>query len=131
MVFGNISVYPQRGEYQIIVNNLRQAGVGALYEAYEKLKIKLQNEGLFDESRKMKLPLIQKGWGCYIARGAVIQDIFRVIRRRFINMPIICSCESSGTELQMKLHQNRTLNSDPRVDNNIGRGGGSMKIYGH
>lgn len=131
MVFGNISVYPQRGEYQIIVNNLRQAGVGALYEAYEKLKIKLQNEGLFDESRKMKLPLIPKGVGVVTSpRGAVIQDIFRVIRRRFINMPIYLvpvKVQGNGVSDEIASGIER-LNSDPRVDVIIiGRGGGSIE----
>ena len=89
MVFGALSVYPPRGEYQIVVSDLRPAGIGALYEAYEKLKKKLQAEGLFDAGRKLELPLIPRGVGVVTSpRGAVVQDIFRVIRRRFKNMPI-------------------------------------------
>lgn len=89
MLFGSISVYPPRGEYQIIVDDVKPAGVGALYEAYEKLKKKLKAEGLFDEDRKLPLPFIPRGVGVVTsATGAVIKDIYRVIRRRYPNMPV-------------------------------------------
>ena len=131
MVFGGISLYPPRGEYQITVTDLRPAGIGALYEAYEKLKTKLQAEGLFDDERKLPLPFIPKGVGVVTSpRGAVIQDIFRVIRRRYKNMPIFLvpvKVQGDGAAKEIVAGIER-LNSDPRVDVIIvARGGGSLE----
>lgn len=131
MVYGNLSVYPPRGEYQISVTDMRPAGIGALYEAYEKLKNKLQAEGLFDEERKMPLPFIPKGVGIVTSpRGAVVQDIFRVIRRRFRNMPLYlvpAKVQGEGAVEEIVAGIKR-LNADPRVDVIIvARGGGSLE----
>lgn len=131
MIFGSISVYPPRGEYQIIVSDLRPAGVGALYEAYEKLKKRLQAEGLFDQERKLPLPFIPKGVGVVTsATGAVIKDIYRVIRRRFVNMPIYlvpARVQGEGAAAEIAAGIAR-LNHDPRVDVIIvARGGGSLE----
>ena len=131
MVYGGISVYPPRGDYQIIVSDLRPAGVGALYEAYEKLKSKLQAEGLFDSARKMPLPLIPKGIGIVTSpRGAVVQDIFRVVRRRFKNMPLYLvpvKVQGDGAAKEIAAGISR-LNADNRVDVIIvARGGGSIE----
>ncbi len=131
MVFGSISVYPPRGEYQIIVSDLRPSGIGALYEAYEKLKKKLQAEGLFDLERKLPLPFIPRGVGVVTSpTGAVIKDIFRVIRRRFVNMPIYlvpAKVQGEGAAAEIAAGIKR-LNSDSRVDVIIvARGGGSLE----
>lgn len=131
MIFGSISVYPPRGEYQIIVSDLRPAGIGALYEAYEKLKKKLQAEGLFEPERKLPLPLIPKGVGVVTsATGAVIKDIFRVIRRRFVNMPIYLApakVQGEGAAAEIVAGIER-LNQDKRVEVIIvARGGGSLE----
>lgn len=131
MVFGNISVYPPRGEYQISVTDLRQSGIGALYEAYEKLKKKLQAEGLFDMDRKLPLPFIPKGVGIVTSpSGAVVQDIFRVIRRRFINTPLyLVPAKVQGDGAAAEVADGiRRLNLDPRVEVIIiARGGGSLE----
>lgn len=131
MVYGSISVYPPRGDYQIVVNDIRPAGVGALYEAYEKLKNKLQQEGLFDASRKISLPLIPKGIGIVTSpRGAVVQDIYRVVRRRFKNMPLYLvpvKVQGDGASKEIVAGIER-LNADSRVDVIIvARGGGSIE----
>lgn len=131
MVYGGLSVYPPRGEYQITVQDLRPAGIGALYEAFEKLKKKLQSEGLFDAERKLPLPLLPRGIGVVTSpRGAVIQDIFRVIRRRFPNMPIYLvpvKVQGEGAAAEIVAGIER-LNHDPRVDVIIiARGGGSLE----
>ena len=131
MVFGGLSVYPPRGEYQIVVSDLRPAGIGALYEAFEKLKKKLQAEGLFDPERKLALPFIPRGVGVVTSpRGAVIQDIYRVIRRRFKNMPIYlvpAKVQGEGAIAEIVAGIER-LNQDPRVDVIIvARGGGSLE----
>lgn len=131
MIFGGLSVYPPRGEYQIVVSDLRPAGIGALYEAFEKLKKKLQAEGLFDADRKLSLPFIPKGIGIVTSpHGAVIQDIFRVVRRRFKNIPLYLvpakvQGEGSASEIVAGIER---LNKDPRVDVIIiARGGGSLE----
>ncbi|GAB4283197.1 MAG: exodeoxyribonuclease VII large subunit [Candidatus Rifleibacteriota bacterium] len=131
MLYGSISLYPPRGEYQIIVTDVRPAGIGALYEAYEKLKKKLQAEGLFDAERKLSLPFIPKGVGIVTSpTGAVIKDIFRVIRRRFVNMPIyLVSARVQGDGAAKEIVAGiERLNKDPRVDVIIvARGGGSLE----
>lgn len=131
MVFGSLSLYPPRGEYQIVVTDLRPAGIGALYEAYEKLKNKLQSEGLFDSARKLPLPFLPKGVGVVTSpTGAVIKDIYRVIRRRFRNMPIYLvpvKVQGDGAAKEIVTGIER-LNLDPRVDVIIiARGGGSLE----
>ncbi|HNX77845.1 MAG TPA: exodeoxyribonuclease VII large subunit [Candidatus Rifleibacterium sp.] len=131
MVFGGLSVYAPRGEYQITVQDLRPAGIGALYEAFEKLKKKLQAEGLFEPERKMPLPVLPRGIGVVTSpRGAVIQDIFRVIRRRFQNMPIFLvpvKVQGEGAAAEIVAGITR-LNNEPRVDVIIvARGGGSLE----
>jgi len=131
MVYGALSVYPPRGEYQITVQDLRPAGIGALYEAYEKLKKKLQAEGLFEPDRKLALPFLPRGVGIVTSpRGAVVQDIFRVIRRRFPNMPLFlvpAKVQGEGAAAEIVAGIER-LNHDPRVDVIIiARGGGSLE----
>ena len=131
MAFGSISVYAPRGEYQIIISDLRTSGVGELYEAYEKLKKKLKAEGLFDSERKLPIPFLPKGIGIVTsATGSVIQDIYRVIRRRFVNMPLYLSpakVQGSGAAEQI-VAGIKKLNKDPRVEVIIiGRGGGSLE----
>lgn len=131
LVFGNISVYAPRGDYQIIVSNLRPAGLGALFEAYEKLKKKLNAEGLFDQERKLPIPFLPKGVGIVTSpTGSVIQDIYRVIRRRFPNMPLFlvpAKVQGEGAANEIAAGIKRLVN-DPRLDVIIiGRGGGSLE----
>ncbi|HEY9068758.1 MAG TPA: exodeoxyribonuclease VII large subunit [Candidatus Ozemobacteraceae bacterium] len=128
---GSISVYPPRGEYQLSITDVRPAGLGALYEAFEKLKAKLQAEGLFDPDRKKPLPFLPRGVGIVTSpKGAVVQDIYRVIRRRFPNMPLYLvpvkvQGEGAAAEVVAGI---RRLDADPRVDVIIvARGGGSLE----
>lgn len=129
--YGSISVYEPRGEYQIIITDLRPAGLGALFEAFEKLKARLQEEGLFDPERKVPLPFLPRGVGIVTSpKGAVVQDIYRVIRRRFPNMPLYLvpvkvQGEGAADEVVAGI---RRLDADPRVDVIIlARGGGSLE----
>jgi len=128
---GNISLYEPRGEYQLIVTDLRAAGLGDLYEAFEKLKKQLAAEGLFDPASKIPLPFLPRGVGIVTSpTGAVIQDIFRVIRRRFPNMPLFLvpvkvQGEGAAAEIARGI---RRLDGDDRVDVIIvARGGGSLE----
>ena len=83
MVFGGVSVFERDGVYQIYVKAMKEDGVGDLYEAYEKLKAKLEQEGLFEESHKKKIPLKPNVIGVLSAEtGSVIHDIINVSTRR-------------------------------------------------
>lgn len=87
---GHLSVYEARGEYQLYVDFLEPAGVGALQLAFEELKAKLQAEGLFDPARKRPLPVLPRTIGIVTSpTGAVIRDMLRVLRRRFRNMNVL------------------------------------------
>ena len=83
IVDGNISVYERDGKYQLYARNITKEGFGKLYEEYEKLKKRLLEEGLFDKSKKRKIPAYAAKIGVVTARtGAVIQDICNVSNRR-------------------------------------------------
>lgn len=84
---GKISVYEVRGEYQLYVEYLEPRGLGALQMAFEQLKKKLAAEGLFDVARKKPLPKLPRRIGIITSpRGAAIQDMIRILRRRYENL---------------------------------------------
>ncbi|HEX7416512.1 MAG TPA: exodeoxyribonuclease VII large subunit [Steroidobacteraceae bacterium] len=81
---GRVGLYEPRGEYQLIVEHLEEAGVGALQREFERLKQKLAAEGLFDAARKRPLPLVPRRIGVITSSsGAAVRDILHVLRRRF------------------------------------------------
>jgi exodeoxyribonuclease VII large subunit len=87
---GRLTVYEQRGNYQLIAGKIEPKGKGALQLAFEQLKDKLRAEGLFDLNRKKKLPLLPKTVGLVTSpRGAAIVDILRTLERRFAPLHII------------------------------------------
>ena len=87
---GRVSVYEPRGTYQIILEVMEPKGVGALQLAFEHLKQKLSEEGLFDEIHKRPLPFLPERIGVVTsATGAVIRDIINVAQRRFDNINLI------------------------------------------
>ena len=90
IVRGSIGVYEPRGEYQIYVEHIEPAGLGALQLAFEQLKKRLESEGLFDESRKKPLPLLPRRIGVVTSpRGAAVRDIIRILRRRFPGLQLL------------------------------------------
>jgi exodeoxyribonuclease VII large subunit len=90
IVTGYVSVYMQRGEYQVIALYLTKEGRGELIEAFEKLKAKLAGQGCFDISVKKKIPVLPGRIGLVTSRGgAVIKDIISVLERRFPNYHLI------------------------------------------
>ena len=128
---GRLSVYEARGEYQLYVEYLEPAGVGALQFAFEQLKKKLADEGLFDEARKRPLPVLPCAVGVVTSpSGAAVRDILRVIKRRFSNMnvylyPATVQGSSAAAEIVEGIEY---FNQHPIVDVMIvGRGGGSME----
>ncbi|HVH83252.1 MAG TPA: exodeoxyribonuclease VII large subunit, partial [Steroidobacteraceae bacterium] len=81
---GRISVYEARGEYQLIVEHLEEAGVGALKRAFELLKTRLAAEGLFAAERKRPLPRFPRRIGVITSpSGAALHDILHILARRF------------------------------------------------
>ncbi|MEM2900512.1 MAG: exodeoxyribonuclease VII large subunit [Thermoplasmata archaeon] len=84
IVQGSIQLYHQRSEIQLIVSDLQPEGLGAQYLMFLQVKEKLQKEGLFDESRKKKLPKYPSCIGVVTSpQGAVFYDIIKVVKRRF------------------------------------------------
>ncbi len=83
LVRATVSFYEPRGEFQLLVESIRKAGVGDLYEAFLKLKAALQAEGLFDASRKKSLPWVPFRVGVVTSpQAAALADVIRAIRRR-------------------------------------------------
>lgn len=86
-VRGTVSVYELRGEYQIYVESLEPLGRGALQLAFEQLKKRLEDEGLFDSARKKPLPLLPSRIGLITSpTGAAVRDVVRILTRRFPNV---------------------------------------------
>lgn len=128
---GQLSIYEARGEYQLIVEFLEPAGLGALQLAFEQLKAKLAAEGLFALQRKRPLPLLPRTIGIVTSpAGAVIRDMLRILRRRFRNVnvvlyPVRVQGEGAADEIVQGL---QCLNRHPGVDVIIvARGGGSLE----
>jgi exonuclease VII large subunit len=89
-VLGQTSLYEARGNYQLIVRSMEEAGKGSLQEQFEKLKAKLASEGLFDAARKKPLPLLPQKIGVVTSpTGAAVRDIINVLTRRFPNIGIL------------------------------------------
>jgi exodeoxyribonuclease VII large subunit len=80
---GRVSVYEPKGEYQIVCEHLEPQGFGALQLAFEQLKARLQDEGLFDAARKRALPALPRRIGVVTSLdGAAVRDILKVLARR-------------------------------------------------
>jgi exodeoxyribonuclease VII large subunit len=126
-----LTVYPPRGEYQIIIDTVEPKGLGALQKAFEQLKARLEAEGLFDQSRKKPLPFLPAGIGVVTSpTGAVIRDILTVTRRRFPSVNIlIAPVRVQGTEASAEIIQALDdLQIVQGVDVIIlARGGGSLE----
>jgi exodeoxyribonuclease VII large subunit len=131
IVRGRISVYDQRGEYQLICEYLEPAGVGALQAAFQQLKDRLAREGLFDQGHKRSLPFFPRCLGVITsATGAAIHDILNVLRRRFASLeillyPVRVQGEGAALEIARAVEEmNRLKLADVLI---VGRGGGSLE----
>ena len=130
-VNGGISVYEKSGKYQLIASQVQPAGVGDLYQQFEKLKTRLSAEGLFDEDKKTALPQIPFIIGVVTSPdGAVISDIINVLNRRapYVTVklePTRVQGVGSAEEIAAAL---KKMDSEGEVDLIIiGRGGGSIE----
>ena len=128
---GKISVYEPKGEYQLVCEHLEPQGLGALQLAFEQLKKRLQQEGLFDAARKRALPALPRKIGIVTSLdGAAIRDIIKVLRRRYANAHlIVCPARVQGEDAASDIARAlRQVARVPGVDVVIvGRGGGSIE----
>lgn len=128
---GKLSVYPARGNYQIIVTKMEVSGEGAILKMIEERKRKLSLEGLFDESRKKSLPLIPKTIGIVTSpTGAALRDILQITKRRNKTISVVIfpalvqgSDAAYSIEKQIKIANDYNL-CDVLI---VGRGGGSLE----
>ncbi|QSA98703.1 exodeoxyribonuclease VII large subunit [Methylococcus sp. EFPC2] len=90
LVRAQVTLYEPRGDYQLVVDYLEEAGDGALRRAYEALKLKLAGEGLFDPARKTPLPALPRCVGIVTSpTGAAVRDVLHVLARRFPALPVL------------------------------------------
>jgi exodeoxyribonuclease VII large subunit len=84
------TLYEARGDFQLTLEKMRPAGLGALFEAFERLKAKLESEGLFDAERKRDLPLLPRQIGIVTSpQAAALRDVLRTLANRMPNVPVI------------------------------------------
>ena len=131
LVRGAVRVYPPKGEYQIAVEVIEPLGKGSLQQAFEELKDKLEKEGLFAAARKRPLPMLPRRIAVLTSpTGAVIQDILRVVERRYANLEIaIYPARVQGPEAVPDIVRgiraiNRVSGFDVLI---VARGGGSLE----
>ncbi len=129
--YGHLSVYEPRGEYQLIVDHLEPKGLGALQLAFQQLKEKLAQEGLFDAVHKKAIPRLPQRIGIVTSpTGAAIRDMLKIIGRRYANVHILLypvRVQGPGAALEIA-QAIKELNEGPNIDVIIvGRGGGSLE----
>jgi exodeoxyribonuclease VII large subunit len=134
IVQGTLSVYPLRGEMQIIASNMRLQGIGDIFAALEKLKKAYQEKGYFDPQRKKPLPLLPGRIGVVTSpTGAAVRDIVRILQRRFPGIAIVIfpakvQGEGAAAEIASGIEYFNNSVPDEKVDVLIvGRGGGSYE----
>lgn len=131
MVRAKVSLYPGRGDYQLICDYMEESGTGSLQQAYEALKIKLEQQGLFDSAFKKPIPQHPQHLGVITSpTGAAVHDILTVLKRRFPSLPITIfptavqgagAAEQIANAIQIANHQGQC---DVLI---VGRGGGSLE----
>jgi len=128
---GNITVYEKSGQYQLNVIRLHPVGIGELELAFQQLKERLYNEGLFDEAHKKPIPEYPEAIGVVTSpTGAAIRDIIKIIQRRapsvkIILNPVRVQGEGAAEEIALAI---KDFNDYKKIDLLIvGRGGGSLE----
>ncbi len=130
LVQGQISVYPPRGDYQILCHEMEIVGSGLLQRQFEQIKTKLKKEGLFDQARKRELPPFPRHIILITSpTGAAVRDILHILKRRFkavrvTLIPALVQGEQAPASLLSALELSKQLFADALI---IGRGGGSME----
>ncbi len=131
LIRARISLYEARGEFQLIAEHMEPSGEGALQRAFEELKQRLDQEGLFDAARKKTLPSIPRRIGVITSpSGAAIRDVLSVLKRRFPAIPVVLyptqvqGTEAPGEIIEMIRLADRRRECDLLV---LTRGGGSLE----
>jgi len=131
IVKGYISVFERDGQYQLYAEEMQPDGIGSLHIAFEQMKRKLQSEGLFDEDKKQKLPMLPTSIGVVTSStGAVIKDILNVLKRRFPNFnlklfPVHVQGEQASKEIAHAIDKFNELGCVDVII--VARGGGSVE----
>lgn len=128
---GKISSYGERSNYQLIIDSMEFAGEGALLARIEALRIRLRDEGLFDQERKKPIPFLPRCVGVVTSRsGAVLHDICTTISRRFprdvLLWPVAVQGEGAARQIAHAVQAMGTLPNPPDVLI-VARGGGSLE----
>jgi len=128
---GRVNLYPPRGQYQLDIRVLEPRGVGGQKRAFEEMKARLAEEGMFDADRKRPLPFLPKGIGVVTSPvGAAIRDVITVLRRRCPQVPVILRpalVQGDGAAASVA-RAIEDLNARDDLDVLIvGRGGGSLE----
>ena len=128
---GRVSVYEPRGDYQFLVEYMEPVGLGSLQKAFEQLREKLRVEGLFDESRKIPIPMLPEKVGIVTSpTGAAVRDMLRILKRRNAALDVlIYPAKVQGAGAAEEIAEGiRVLDGRADVDVIIaGRGGGSIE----
>jgi len=130
-VRARVTLYEARGQYQLVVDEVRRAGLGALYEAFEKLKARLEAEGLFAPERKRELPAFPRAIGVVTSPvGAAVRDVLTTLARRAPMIPVVVypaqvQGEGAGAQVARAIAKaNARAECDVLI---ICRGGGSLE----
>jgi exodeoxyribonuclease VII large subunit len=128
---GDLTVYPARGDLQLVVQALEPRGQGALQMAFEQLRRRLEEEGLFDPGRKQPLPAFPRVVGLVTsAQGAALRDVLHVVEARFPGQPLLLAparVQGAGAEAELARALG-ALDAQPDVDVVLlVRGGGSLE----
>ncbi|MBK9160616.1 MAG: exodeoxyribonuclease VII large subunit [Nitrosomonadales bacterium] len=130
-ILANATLYEQRGEYQLTVEQVRPAGLGVLYERFERLKQSLQDEGLFATERKRVLPVFPKRIGIVTSpQAAALRDVLATLRKRLPTVPVAlypAAVQGKGSADQIAQAievANRRAECDVLI---VCRGGGSIE----
>ncbi|MEQ8234772.1 MAG: exodeoxyribonuclease VII large subunit, partial [Gammaproteobacteria bacterium] len=131
LVYGRVSLYPARGDYQLIVETLEVAGDGLLAARFEALKRRLDGEGLFDVAHKGPLPAWPRVIGVVTSpNGAAIRDIINVLARRCPGIPVIVYPTAVQGDGAAAAIAGAIARADARAESDVlivGRGGGSLE----
>lgn len=131
-VRGRLAVYEPRGDLQLVVESLRRAGQGALFEQFLQRKAKLEAEGLFDPARKRPLPTIPRTIGVVTSLGAAaLHDVVSALRRRVPHIPVVLApsaVQGAGAPAELVQALRSLYALQPAVDVILlVRGGGSIE----
>jgi exodeoxyribonuclease VII large subunit len=135
IVRGHISVYEKRGNYQLYVDEIQEEGIGALYRAFEQLKKRLKEEGLFDIAYKKPIPSFPRRIGIITSpTGAAVRDMLNITKRRFPHVhillaPVAVQGEEAPGQIVNAIRLMNRVNAElMKIDVLVlGRGGGSIE----